>query len=114
MGPKTRGVPFWFLPFLFLSVLAVYLPTLNSAFQPDDSGEIVSACVTLTTEHPSGYPLHVLLGHLAEGVLVGAVDFRANLLSALFGALGAVLLAVLILGFLEPAQPRGTRKALEP
>jgi tetratricopeptide (TPR) repeat protein len=52
-----------------------------------DSGELIAAAGSLGVAHPTGYPLYVLLGHLALQVPVGEPALRMNLLSALFGAL---------------------------
>ena len=67
-----------------------------------DSAEFVVAAATLGVPHPSGYPLHVLLGYLFSGLPfgpfgpVGSVAWRVNLLSAVAdaAAVGVLCLAV--------------------
>lgn len=58
-----------------------------------DSGELVAAVHVLGIPHPSGYPLHVLLGKLWTILVpLGSVAFRMSLFSAACGALAAGLL----------------------
>ena len=87
----TRGVIFWFLPILFLSCFSVYLVTLGPAFQPDDSAETIAACVTLTPQHPSGYPIATFIGRLFALVPIGNPALRLNLMAA---GLGSVLVSL--------------------
>src|SRR5690242_9780310 len=111
MGPKTRGVPFWFLPFTFLSCFSIYLLTLNPAFQPDDSAETIASCVTLMSQHPSGYPLHSLLGHVFSLLPIGNPAFRLNLLAAVLGSLLVSFVAFYLWDMVRSFQ-RGKGKAL--
>src|SRR5205823_13993109 len=65
-----------------------YLATLTPTIAWGDSPELVSAAYQLGIPHPTGYPLFMLLGHLAIRILPwGDAAYRMNLLSALFGAL---------------------------
>lgn len=57
-----------------------------------DSGETVSAAVSLGISHPPGHPLGELLGRLALGMSIGTAAFRINLLSALATLLASGLL----------------------
>ncbi len=82
-----RGVLFWFLPFVFLCSFSIYLTHLGPTYQPDDSAETVAACVTLAPQHPSGYPLFTIVGHLFCWVPIGNPAFCLNLLAAGLGAL---------------------------
>ncbi|HUO57504.1 MAG TPA: DUF2723 domain-containing protein [bacterium] len=95
------GVRFWVFPLLFFIPYFVYLRTLCPAFLDDDSPETITAGVTLGIQHPPGYPLAALVAHLAGWLPLGSEAFRVNFLSALLGALAAVLLASLILRLLE-------------
>jgi hypothetical protein len=86
-----------------LVVLALYLrtmpPTITWWFGGSDSGELVSAADALGIAHPTGYPLFVLLGHLATRVPFGDVAARVNAMNAVLGALaaGGIVLTVLAL-----------------
>jgi tetratricopeptide (TPR) repeat protein len=77
----------------FLAFFGLYLKTLSPAYHPDDSPETITAAATLSIQHPPGYPLHSLLGRLAVLVFPGAAPFRVNLLSAMLGALGLLVMA---------------------
>jgi tetratricopeptide (TPR) repeat protein len=78
---------------LFLAAFSLDLATLSPAVHPDDSPETVTAALTLSIQHPPGYPLHSMLGRLAVLSLPGGAAFRVNLLSALMGSLGLLLFA---------------------
>jgi hypothetical protein len=69
--------------------VAVYARTLAPGVTAGDSGELVLAAKSLGIPHPPGYPLWVLIAHLATLVPIGAVAARVNALSALFCALAA-------------------------
>ena len=75
----------------FLAAFALYTHTLSPAFHPDDSPETITAGVTLSHQHPPGYPLHSLLGHLAYELEPGGPAFSVNLVAAFFGALAVAL-----------------------
>jgi len=80
------------------AVLALYVHTLPPTVVGGDSGEIVVAAWKLVYAHPPGYPLITLLGHVfCHGVLpLGEPAWRMGVLSALFGAATAALLAHLL------------------
>ena len=80
----------------FVASFALYCHTLSPAFHPDDSPETITAGATLSHQHPPGYPLHSLLGHLSLSLGPGGPAFSVNLVAAFFGAL-AVALACLCL-----------------
>jgi hypothetical protein len=81
-----------------LSAGALYLstvpPTITWWFGGADSGDLTSAAAVLGIPHPTGYPLFVLLGHLATRVPLPEVDpaGRINLMNVVLAALGAGLL----------------------
>lgn len=78
----------------------VYLFTLAPSVYLGDSGELTAAAFCLGVPHPSGYPVHTLLGKLFCMIPLGNVGFRVNLLSALLGALTVCLVYALILQIL--------------
>jgi tetratricopeptide (TPR) repeat protein len=91
--PRRRALA---LAALFLLAFGAYLRSLSPAFHPDDSPETITACVTLSVQHPPGYPLHSLLGRLAVLLGPGPAAFNVNAFSA-FAASLALLLGALIL-----------------
>lgn len=81
--------------------LALYLATLAPTVTLVDSGELVVAAHGLGVAHPPGFPLWLLLAHLATLLPWGSVAERVNASSALFAALAA---AVLVLAFREASR----------
>ena len=83
---------------LFLAVFGLYLRGLSPAFHPDDSAETITAGVTLSMQHPPGYPLHTVLARLAAVAMPGGAPFRVNLVAALAGAASALAFAWVLAG----------------
>ena len=81
-----------------VSLLAffLYVGTLAPTVTLVDSGELILATRSLGVAHPPGFPLYLLLAHLATYIPVGALAVRIHLLSALCGALAAGLLTLLV------------------
>jgi hypothetical protein len=83
---------------LGIFALLVYWPTLAPTVTlrngGGDSGELVRAAWTLGIPHPTGYPLWVILAHVATWLPAGEPAHRVALLSALSAA-GAVALVML-------------------
>lgn len=71
---------------VWLAAFAFYLHSLTPGLGGEDSGEFVSAFLTIGSTHPPGYPLLVLLGRLIVEIPVGSPAFRANMLSAMCAA----------------------------
>lgn len=82
---------------VFLLSLALYLWTLAPTVTPVDSGELIVAAHALGVAHPPGFPLYVLLAHIASLLPVGSIALRVNLASALFAALAASALSLAVL-----------------
>ena len=87
---------------LFLGILVgtaafvVYLRTLlPDVGGPEDSPKFQYLGAVLGTAHAPGYPLHTLLSHVFSYIPLGTIAYRANLMSAMFGAV-AVAMAVLV------------------
>jgi hypothetical protein len=98
-----------------LAVFGVYLITLAPSVVQIDSGELAAVQSTLGIAHPTGYPLFTLLGFLFSKVpLPFSNIFKANLLAALFCAIGVVFLvrsSYLALGHPQAkAQPKPAGK----
>src|SRR5689334_4517186 len=80
---------------LFVLALAVYTQTMAPTVVFVDSGELILAAKSLGVAHPPGFPLYVLLAHLATAVPFGNVAARVNFLSALCAALAVAFLFLL-------------------
>jgi hypothetical protein len=52
-----------------------------------DTGELITAAVSLGVAHPPGYPLFTILGHLFSLLPFGLIPFRVNLLAVVCDAL---------------------------
>jgi hypothetical protein len=102
---------------IFLVAFAVYVATLAPTVFLIDSGLLTTAASSLGSAHPPGFPLFVMLTHLATLLPVGNVAWRANLASAFFAALAsaaaAIVVAELLLSAAMPAirKTGGRRKA---
>ena len=79
--------PFLFLLFFSLILFFSLAPTVYSG----DSGLFTAASYLLGSAHPPGYPLAVLLGKVFTFLPFGNIAFKVNLLSAVSGALSALL-----------------------
>ena len=81
---------------VFIVALATYCLTLAPTVTFVDSGELITAARTLGVAHPPGTPLYVILAHLATLVPIGNVAQRVNFASALFAALAAAAVSLLV------------------
>ncbi len=82
---------------VFLASLGVYGWTLAPTVTLVDSGELIVAASSLGVAHPPGFPLYVLLAHLATLVPIASVSVRVNFASALFAALASSLVVLVVL-----------------
>ena len=81
---------------VFLVALLLYGWTLASTVTLVDSGELIVAAQGLGVAHPPGFPLWVMLAHLASLVPLGNVALRINFSSALFAALASAMLTLIV------------------
>lgn len=81
---------------VFVVSLAVYAWTLAPTVTLVDSGELILAARSLGVAHPPGFPLYVLLAHLATLVPIGNIAARVNFASAIFAALAASVLSLVV------------------
>ena len=88
---------------VFLVALVVYSWTLAPAVTLTDSGELIVAASGLGVAHPPGFPLWVMLAHLASLVPVGNVAVRINFSSAVFAALACAMLTLVVAELLVTA-----------
>ncbi len=80
---------------VFLISLSVYSLTLAPTVTFVDSGELIVAASFKGVAHPPGFPLYILLAHLATLVPIGNIAQRVNFASALFAALAVAFLFLL-------------------
>src|SRR5437868_748787 len=80
----------------FAITLVVYNATLAPTVTFVDSGELIVAAKYLGVAHPPGTPLYVLLAHLFTLLPFGNVAVRVNFASALFAALAASVMTLLV------------------
>src|SRR6266516_3405597 len=81
---------------VFLAALLLFSWTLAPTVTLTDSGELVVVAQGLGVAHPPGFPLWVILAHLASLVPLGNVAVRINFSSALFAALASAILALVV------------------
>lgn len=82
--------------FVFVAAITLYIFTLAPTVTLVDSGELMVAAKTLGVAHPPGFPLYVLLAHIFTWLPIGSVATRVNFASALFAALAAMMLTLVV------------------
>jgi Protein of unknown function (DUF2723) len=70
-----------------VALFALYAATSPRTVALEDDGLFILSSYFLGVEHPPGYPLFTLIGHLFTYLPFGSVAYRVHLASALFGAL---------------------------
>lgn len=85
-GSSLQTSDIWHGSVVFVVLLTVYMMTMPLRVGLADSGLFLMASHFFGVAHPSGYPLHTILGHLAASIPVSGVPFRVHLVSAVFGA----------------------------
>ncbi len=70
-----------------LALFALYAWSAPRTVALEDDGLFILSSYFLGIEHPPGYPLFTLIGHLFTYLPFGSVAYRVHLASALFGAL---------------------------
>ena len=69
------------------ALFALYALTAPRTVALEDDSLFILSSYYLGIEHPPGYPLFTLIGHLFTYLPIGSVAYRVHLASALFGAL---------------------------
>src|SRR6266516_2695140 len=95
---------------VFLIALLLYSWTLAPTVTLTDSGELIVVAHGLGVAHPPGFPLWVILAHLASLVPLGNVAVRINFSSALFAALASAMLTLVVVELMIAASYLLTRK----
>ncbi len=91
----------WRLWLLFSLIFASYLISMPKTVVLEDDGLFIMSSYFLGIAHPPGYPLHTLFGHLFSQIPVGSVASRLHAMSGFFGALGCVLISLIIIKLLH-------------
>ncbi|HYL98196.1 MAG TPA: DUF2723 domain-containing protein [Blastocatellia bacterium] len=86
--PRTRLASATFVSAI---ILIVYLLTLAPTVTLVDSGELIVAARFLGVAHPPGFPLYVMMAHLATLLPFGNVAQRVNFADALFASIASGL-----------------------
>src|SRR5216110_36281 len=81
---------------VFVVALLLYTLTLAPTVTLVDSGELILAAWGPGVAHPPGFPLWVMLAHLASLVPLGNIAARINFSSALFAALACAMLTLVV------------------
>ncbi len=89
-------------------VLSLYwpgiAPGLSWANQGADGGDFITATLTGGVPHPSGYPTYLVIAQGFQALPIGNLAWRTNLMSAVFMALAAGLVFLLVENQLKSAQ----------
>ncbi len=92
---------FFYSGAVFFVSLLLYTFTLAPTVTLVDSGELIVAAHFLGVPHPPGFPLYMVLTHLASLVPIGNIAQRIHFASALFAALAAALITLVIAEFFK-------------
>jgi Protein of unknown function (DUF2723) len=101
---------------VFLVALLLYSRTLAPTVTLVDSGELILVAQGLGVAHPPGFPLWVILAHVASLVPFGNVAVRINFSSAIFAALACSMLTLVVAeliitgSFVAPSKKRGVQQ----
>lgn len=82
---------------VFVASFALYCFTLAPTVTLVDSGELILAARTFGVAHPPGFPLYLLLAHVASLLPFGNIAVRLHLASALFAALASATMTLLVI-----------------
>src|SRR6059036_1919100 len=81
---------------VFFAALFLYTWTLAPTVTLTDSGELIVVAQGVGVAHPPGFPLWVILAHLASLVPLGNIAVRINFSSAVFAALASAMLTLVV------------------
>lgn len=82
-----------FSGFIFLFTFIIYYLTLFPSLSPaGDGAELVTNARLLGINHPPGFPLYAITGHIFSFIPPGTIPFRLNLMSAFFSSLSGVFI----------------------
>jgi transmembrane protein TMEM260 (protein O-mannosyltransferase) len=102
---------------VFVVALVTYSWTLAPTVTLVDSGELILAAHGLGVAHPPGFPLWVILAHLASLLPFGNVAARINFSSAVFASLACAMLTLIVAELIMTASslaaPKRTSKTAQ-
>src|SRR4030095_14143118 len=93
---SSRGKTLGSAALVFLVAVFVSFWTLAPTVTLVDSGELIVAARFLGVAHPPGFPLYVMLTHLASLLPIGNIAARINFASAFFAALACAMLTLVV------------------
>ena len=104
---------------VFVAALFLFGWTLAPTVTLVDSGELILVAHGLGVGHPPGFPLWVMLAHVASLVPLGNVAVRINFSSAFFAALACAMLTLVVAELMItaaylPARKRGAQQSKKP
>ncbi len=85
------------LALLFAGAFVLYAASTPRSVMLEDDGLFITLATFASVGHPPGYPLYILLGHLASLAPFGSVAWRVHALSGLMGAFTGACIAYLVL-----------------
>src|SRR6266699_1583090 len=95
---------------VFFAALILYSWTLAPTVTLTDSGELIVVAQGIGVAHPPGFPLWVILAHLASLVPLGNIAVRINFSSAVFAALASAMLTLVVAELMITASYLGASK----
>jgi hypothetical protein len=87
------------------ALLALYALSAPTTVALEDDALFILSSYFLGIEHPPGYPLFTLIGHLFTLLPVGSVAYRVHLASAFFGALSGAAAWLCARALIAPRLP---------
>jgi tetratricopeptide (TPR) repeat protein len=108
--PVPTGLVLFCAGVVFCVSLLLYGWTLAPTVTLIDSGELIVAARNLGVAHPPGFPLYLILAHLASLVPLGNIAARINFASAVFAALASAMLTLVMAELLITAGSQGRGK----
>ncbi len=96
---------------VFIVAILLYTVTLAPTVTLVDSGELIVAARGLGVAHPPGFPLWIMLVHLASLLPFGNVAVRINFTSALFASLACAMLTLVVAELMILGSHAATKKA---
>jgi hypothetical protein len=96
---------------LFFCSLALFLYTLAPTVTFVDSGELIVAAKNLSVAHPPGFPLYLMVAHLATLLPFGNPAQRVHFASALSAAIAVVLIYLITIEAILSLQNRASKQS---
>ena len=104
---------FLYASIVFFAAVLLYGWTLAPTVTLVDSGELIVAAHSLGVAHPPGFPLYLMLAHVASLVPIGNVAQRVHFASAIFGALTGAVTTLLVAELIKTSSITAARRTLK-